>query len=349
MLLWAMVAMFCASATQAFASGADDGEGTMTVLPIMVPTGTTNNYAFSFRAPNSGNFDAGSRVTLRIPAGWTAPQTNDPSIAGFVHVSPVLSLTSVAIRSISGGGPWTITIDLTTRQKGAGFTLTYFTVVAPTNGGVCRFQTQTKTPSGVLTPLVTGSPTVTLSDPKKFVTSTLLTTSANPAVNGQPVTFTAIVSSLAIGTPSGTVTFWDGDTVLGTDTVHAAGLASLTIDEFSHGEDGFHWITAEYSGNNTFNGNISGTLPQVVIAPPPPPQVIQAPTVSLSFNPDRSVNLQCSGAAGQTYMVQATSNPVTGPWVTISTNVIGTNGTCLVNDPYAAQCSSRFYRTVVSY
>jgi hypothetical protein len=342
-----MVALFCATIAQSFASSANDGEGTMTVLPVMVPAGTTNNYAFTFHAPDSGNFDAGSRVTLTVPVGWTVPQTNTPSDRGFIHISPILSQTVVVIRSISGTGPWTIAVDITTRQTGGGFTLTYFTVVAPTNGGLYSFNTQTKQAGGTLSPLLTGSPTITVNDPKKFNTGITIATLSNPATNGQPVTFTAIATSLGLGTISGTVTFRDGDTVLGTDTVHAAGLASLTVTNFPGSEDDSHWITAVYSGDDAFNGSVSGSLALEVIAPPQP---VLAPEVSsLSLNPDSSVTLQCSGTAGQTYFVQASTDLSFGSWTTISTNVIGTNGTCVVIDPDAAQYQSRFYRTLISY
>jgi hypothetical protein len=335
----------CVGVARSYGSSANDGDGTMSVLPSVVWAATTNNYAFNFRATSSGNFDSGSRVTVRVPAGWTAPQTNDPSVAGFIHVNPVLSMTSVSIRSVSGTGPWTITIDLVTKQKGAGFSMTYFTAVSPANSGVYTFNTQTKQAGGVLAPLATGSPDVTVNDSTKFTSSTLLLTSANPAVIDQSVTFTALVTSLSLGSPTGTVTFRDGDTVLGIDTVQA-GVATLTIDEFSHGEDDMHWITAEYSGNMVFNGSVSGTLAQDVVAPAP---VVQAPRVNLSFNPDRSANLLCSGAVGQSYLIQATGDPRNGPWTTISTNVIGNNGTTVVTDTNAAQYSSRFYRTVISY
>jgi hypothetical protein len=46
-------------------------------------------------------------------------------------------------------------------------------------------------------------------------TSTILASSANPSGFGQSVTFTAIVSSLGSGNPTGSVTFFDGTTALG--------------------------------------------------------------------------------------------------------------------------------------
>ena len=60
-------------------------------------------------------------------------------------------------------------------------------------------------------------------------TATVLSASAVTAVFGQPVTLTAIVVSLT-GDPTGTVTFRDGTTVLGTVALDTfAGLADLTV------------------------------------------------------------------------------------------------------------------------
>jgi hypothetical protein len=80
-------------------------------------------------------------------------------------------------------------------------------------------------------------------------TSTILSTSTATAVFGQPVTLTALVTSAA-GVPTGTVTFRDGDTVLGTVQVNAAGQATLAV---SLGV-GDHALTATFVGT----GNVPG-------------------------------------------------------------------------------------------
>jgi hypothetical protein len=72
----------------------------------------------------------------------------------------------------------------------------------------------------------------------------------------------------------------------------------------------------------------------------------QAPTVTLSLNPDGSARLDCSGAAGQTFFIQASSD-LNGSWSTISTNVLDGGGLASVND--AGQAPSRFYRTMTSF
>jgi hypothetical protein len=80
-------------------------------------------------------------------------------------------------------------------------------------------------------------------------TSTILSTSTPTAVFGQPVTLAAFVTSAA-GVPTGTVTFRDGDTVLGTAQVNAAGQATLAVS-LSVGD---HALTATFVGT----GNVAG-------------------------------------------------------------------------------------------
>lgn len=96
----------------------------------------------------------------------------------------------------------------------------------------------------------------------KAATSTALSSSANPSVSGQSVTFTATVSPTApgAGTPTGTVTFKDGGTTLGTGTL-SGGIATYTASALTVAS---HSITAVYGGNTNFLTSTSSTLTQTV-------------------------------------------------------------------------------------
>ncbi len=97
----------------------------------------------------------------------------------------------------------------------------------------------------------------------KASSQTSVTVSPNPSVYGQPVLLTAIVAALAPGggTPTGTVTFFDGATALGTATL-ANGSASLTTTVLGGGS---HSITAVYSGvDANFTGSSSAPAGQTV-------------------------------------------------------------------------------------
>ncbi len=91
-------------------------------------------------------------------------------------------------------------------------------------------------------------------------TSTKLTSSVNPSVPGQSVTFTATVTSGFTGTPTGTVSFSNGSTSLGSPTI-SAGVASVTISTLAAGTDS---ITATYSGDTNFVTSTSSVLTQQV-------------------------------------------------------------------------------------
>ena len=74
--------------------------------------------------------------------------------------------------------------------------------------------------------------------------------SDSAAVYGQSLIFTATVNT-ATGTPSGTVTFYDGTTLLATVPLNGSGIAMLTTTALAAGS---HAITAIYKGNTDFAG-----------------------------------------------------------------------------------------------
>ena len=89
-------------------------------------------------------------------------------------------------------------------------------------------------------------------------TAESLTYSQNPSAVGQPMTFTAAVSSSA-GVPSGKVKFMGGAIGLGTVTL-SGGVATVTTTTLPAGSDP---ITANYLGTTNY-GTSSASLTQVV-------------------------------------------------------------------------------------
>ena len=108
---------------------------------------------------------------------------------------------------------------------------------------------------------VSGSPqTVSLTGTGLLAaTTTAITSSSNPSVFNQPVSFTATITSVS-GTPGGSVTFSDGVNALGSASV-SGGSASLTVATFAVGS---HSITASYSGDASHGGGVSTALTQTV-------------------------------------------------------------------------------------
>src|SRR5262249_38405324 len=102
----------------------------------------------------------------------------------------------------------------------------------------------------LVVPLDFSNPLGVLPNPSRPVaapTTTTLNTSVPSAVFGQTLTLTATVSSPA-ATPTGTVTFFDGNTALGSAPLNAAGHATLTV---ALGV-GNHVLTASFGGSNAF-------------------------------------------------------------------------------------------------
>src|SRR5712691_4890512 len=100
-----------------------------------------------------------------------------------------------------------------------------------------------------------------------------VTSSSNPSVFGQPVTFTA---TLTPANATGTVQFLDGVTNLGAPVTVSNGTATLLTSSLSIGG---HSITAVYSGDGNFAGN-TGSLPIQTVN-----QAQSSTNISSSVNP----------------------------------------------------------------
>jgi ELWxxDGT repeat protein len=98
----------------------------------------------------------------------------------------------------------------------------------------------------------------------KDATTTTVTASANPAVVGTTITFTATVQANApgAGTPTGTVTFKDITTVLGTGTLNA-GQATFSTSALTLGT---HAITASYDGDTNVTASFSPNIAEAISA-----------------------------------------------------------------------------------
>ena len=96
----------------------------------------------------------------------------------------------------------------------------------------------------------------------KAGTGTMVVSNKTPTVFGEPVRFTAsvTVSAPGAGIPTGTVTFKDGSSTIGTGTLSGNSVtfstSALTL--------GLHTITASYGGDTNFTGSTSSGIAQQV-------------------------------------------------------------------------------------
>ena len=144
-------------------------------------------------------------------------------------------------RSLTGGGPYT-TVGTATGTSYLDSTVTngttYYYVVSATNGSV---ESANSSEVSVIPNLVA-------------TTATLASSPVTSGNYGTAVTFTATVTGT---TPTGTVTFKEGSTVLGTGTLNGSGQATYTISTLALG---LHQISASYPGDFTFGPSTAAAL-----------------------------------------------------------------------------------------
>jgi hypothetical protein len=139
-------------------------------------------------------------------------------------------------------------------------------------------------------------------------TDVTLISSLNPSDFGQSVSFIATVSS-GTGTPTGTVTYKDGTTTLGTATLTASSTATYTTTALAVGP---HSITAIYAGDSEHSGSTSAALTQVV-------KSSTETTLSASANPS-TVNSSITFTAHVAQNSGSPASPATTPTGTVIFN-----------------------------
>jgi hypothetical protein len=115
-----------------------------------------------------------------------------------------------------------------------------------------------------------------------LTTTTTLTSSLNPSLIGQPVTFTATVTPKSGSVPTGTVSFEHLGFVLGTETL-SNGVASFTTSTLP--ANVANHIVAVYSGSATNAGSTSTALAQTVNGNPTTTTLTSSPNPSVLGQP----------------------------------------------------------------
>ncbi|MGO4515094.1 Ig-like domain repeat protein [Terriglobus sp. 2YAB30_2] len=208
---------------------------------------------------NLGSLKVG---THNLSASFAGDGTNPASVSGVmvVAVSPLSITASITPISVQYG------------QAIPAITGSLSGVLAQDSGNVeVAFSTgaiSTSSPgSYAVTGALSGSASAnyTLSSVTGGITiskaaslTSLLSSVANTLV-GSPVTLRATVATTTSGQPTGTVTFLDGTTALGTAQALSSGVASVTISSLTAGS---HNLTVAYSGDTNFNASVSSVLVQ---------------------------------------------------------------------------------------
>jgi hypothetical protein len=234
-----------------------DDTGTATLSAALYDTGNHSIVAIYDGDANYGTSTSNAISQQVNQAGTSTALTSSgsPSLAG----QPVTFTATIGVSSPGAGLP----SGSVTFEDGS----TVLGVVSVDDTGMATFTTSA---------LAQGSHTITASYrgnsdllassaslvqviSQETSTWTSLASSASPALPGQAVTFTATVGAMG-GTPTGSVTFLDGSTVLGTASLNANGKAVFSTSALSLGSQS---ITAIYGGDSTFASS-SASLSQVV-------------------------------------------------------------------------------------
>jgi sugar lactone lactonase YvrE len=199
------------------------------------------------------------RVRLATLPTLTFPSTTvGTTTAGQSVTLANTGSASLVVTSVSFTGPFTVvsggTCPAAPVSLAAGTSCTENIAFAPTASGSASGSV-TFGGNGLVSQRILFSGLATQAS-----TSVALTSSATTAFTGQSVTLTATVTASGSNLPSGTVTFYDGTTVIGTGNV-ANGTASLTTTQLATGT---RFITAVFAGNAAFTGSTSPALSELI-------------------------------------------------------------------------------------
>jgi hypothetical protein len=253
-------------------------------------TDTTTNTVLATLTPNSAGVATYSTSTLsvgthNIQASYTATASYSASSASVVQTVNAGASTSVALTSSLNPAPFGQSVNFTatvsvpagggvptgsiTFSEGTTTLATQPLAAAGTSSATAAFSigtlavgshtiVATYVPSGGFSG---GSATLTETI-SGLATSTALTATPNPALVGQAVTMTASVTASS-GTPSGTLTFYDGTTAIGTSPLDSFGRAVLTTSTLAAGA---HTLTAAYAGASGYAASTSAPFVETIQA-----------------------------------------------------------------------------------
>jgi hypothetical protein len=246
-------------------------QGSTTLDTESLSTGTTVSFTTPALAVGSATITAvyGGDPSFLTSSASTTETINQASTATTLFASPsvttsgeTVTLTAVVTAVAPGAGTPTGSVQFfvgttslgTSSLSGGNAVITTTTLPLGTDSLTAQYL-------GDADFMVSTSSTVSVTiNPSGHSTTTTLSSSANPSVFGQSVTFTATIASSSSGTPTGTVTFFDGSMPLGTATLSSKKASLKTtavpIDTQS--------ITAVYSGDATFAPSTSTVLTQTV-------------------------------------------------------------------------------------
>lgn len=244
-----------------------DNPGLITILDTHAPFNPAQlDWPMNFQNPRN------NPVLLRTSASTLAVSLTsgaNPAVIGdtLVFTATVTPAGNGSVQFLDGGEPISASIPLSNGSA----TFSTSALALGSHSITARYTGDNQRSGSVSTAL---AETVSKGNTSVNVS---LAAGSNPAVLGDSLSFTATVSP---NSATGTVTFFDGSTPISDAVALVAGSASLTTSTLPIGA---HAITAQYSGDATFNAGLSAPLQQIVNSPKPTPVVALA--LSAGTNP----------------------------------------------------------------
>lgn len=273
----------------------------------------------------SGSDIAGVIFKLHISIGTTTTLALSPSTIVAGSTGPVVMTAAVSPESGSSMPTGTVAFFNGSTQFGTG-TLSNGSTIFNYNPSSLALGTYSITASydGTNTFAGSTSPPQILAVETASTTNLSLSPTSVTVGSSGPIVMTATVSpSSGNGTPTGTVTFFNGATQIGTGTL-IGGLATFDYNP-SNLSAGAYSILASYGGDNSFVGSTSST--QTLTVNP-------VPDFTISLNPG-TVTINSPGQSGTT-MVTITPSGGFNQTITFSgasCSGLPTGASCLFSPP----------------
>ncbi len=323
-------------------NGTPLSDGTVT-LSSGVASFTTSSLAVgtqSITAVYSGdtNFtistsSAVSQIVNLASSTTALTSSANPSTSG----QSVTFTATVAAVSPGSGTP-TGTVDFYDGTVNAADLIGQGTLNGVSGNDQATFTTSTTSPLALgthpITAVYSGDTNFTTSTSSVFsqvvlpATTTTLTSSGTPSVFGQSVTFTATVAHTAgTGTPTGTVTFLDNGTSIGTGTLSVVSGQDQATFPTTTLAAGTHPITAVYAGDTNFATSTSAPFTQTVNQAP---AFTSATSTTLTTGTAGSFTVTASGFPTPTFTESGAlpmNVTLTSAGVLSGTPAAGTGGT----------------------
>jgi len=232
------------------------------------------------------------RPDILVDNLWVNPSSIKGSVGVFLNLTEVAGVTKLSTSLSPSPINYPVTFTATTTSRVSipdGISVTFYDGTneigtGSTKNGVASFTTSALTPgrhtikamypgSG-FSKASSGAVTQIVLNP--YRTTTTLTSTLNPSIYGQAVTFTAKVTTTGSVPPTGRVAFRWSDYSLGSVPLDSNGVATLTRSKLNAD---LYPLTAVYSGDATNLGSTSATLSQLV------EQTTSAAQITSSLNP----------------------------------------------------------------